>query len=421
MSISVRRRRLPAAAWLALAFALPAPVVLSAEAPITLRDALSRTLSSNPSLAADAHALRAQDGLVLQAGLRPNPSVSTEVENVLGSGDAAGIDRAEITLALSQVMEFGALRQARVAVAEQSRLGARVAADIQRFDILAETARRFVLLVSQQELHQLTHLGVELAEKTAEAVERRVVAAKAPLAEQERARVALEQARSRDAHAEHLLQSARHALAASWGAEAPDFGEASADLYQLPAVAPLPQLAAAVAQTPDIAQYLNETRLQSARIELAMAARRPGFELGAGIRHDAGSGDTGLVLSVQMPWALNDRQQGDIAAADALRQRAGAQQQAALVNARTQLFAYYRELEDLRRELTVIRDTTLPLMQDALEHTEYAYQRGRYSYLEWVDAQRALLSLRRDGIDAATAYHLTLIEIERLTGTAVSL
>ena len=93
---------------------------------------------------------------------------------------------------------------------------------------------------------------------------------------------------------------------------------------------------------------------------------------------------------------------------------------AALVQARTQLFRNYRELLDRSREVTALRERALPRMEAALKNTEYAYERGRYSYLELVDAQRELLSVRDSLIDAATEYHLTLIEIERLTGTAVS-
>ena len=59
-------------------------------------------------------------------------------------------------------------------------------------------------------------------------------------------------------------------------------------------------------------------------------------------------------------------------------------------------------------------------MESALKNTEYAFERGRYSYLELTDAQQELLDLRGTLIDAAALYHLTRIEIERLTGAAVS-
>jgi cobalt-zinc-cadmium efflux system outer membrane protein len=55
-------------------------------------------------------------------------------------------------------------------------------------------------------------------------------------------------------------------------------------------------------------------------------------------------------------------------------------------------------------------------MEAALEAARNAYERGRYSYLEWADAQRELVEVQRALIDAATNAHLLRTEIERLTG-----
>lgn len=245
-------------------------------------------------------------------------------------------------------------------------------------------------------------------------------AAKSPLAEGDRALVALERARNADAHAEHELQAVRYELAAAWGASQPDFGEAAADLYTLAPTGTYEELLLALDGTPDIARYLSEARLREAEIELALARRNPGVELGAGIRRDRAGDDTSLLLSFGMPLPIRDRNQGLITESRAQREAALAGHQAARVRARTQLYRHHQELLDRRREVGMLRERALPRMESALRHTEYAYERGRYSYLEWVDAQRELLDVKRDLIGAATQYHLTLIEIERLTGVAVS-
>lgn len=392
----------------------------AADAPLSLRDALSRTLQSNPDLAAYRHVLKAQDGRIAQAGVAPNPTLTADLENVLGTGDTRGFDAAELTIGLSQLIELGGLRDKRVATARIAREGLEAEGDVARLDLVAETARRFVSLVSQQEEHRLAHLAVELAEKTAAAVTRRVEAAASPEAEQDRAAVALERARIADAHAEHELLAARYELAASWGAAEPDFGEAAADLYLLPAVADYPELVAALDRTPDLGRYLTEARLRDSEVALAIAGRRPGIDLGAGVRRIEESKDTALVFSVGIPLPFRDRNQGAIAEAQALRAGAEAGRAAALIKARTRLFRHYRELLDRRQQVGALRERALPRMEAALRNTEYAYDRGRYSYLELVDAQRELLDVRDRLIDAATQYHLTLIEIERLTGTAMS-
>ena len=94
-----------------------ASAALAAEVPLTLREALSRTLQSNPDLAAYQYVLKAQDGLVTQAGLKPNPRLTADLENVLGTGDTSGFDAAELTIGLSQLIELDGLRDKRVASA----------------------------------------------------------------------------------------------------------------------------------------------------------------------------------------------------------------------------------------------------------------------------------------------------------------
>lgn len=415
------RGRPALAALLAPVLLLGQPTPARAEAPaLNLREALSRTLQSSPDLSAYQYVLKAQDARIAQAGLKPNPSLNGSFENLLGTGETRGLKAAEFTLGLSQLIELNDLRGKRVSVARFEKEGLEAEAHIRRLDALAETTRRFVSLVSQQEEHGLTHLAVELAEKTASAVEKRVAAAKSPLAERDRAAVALERAKAADAHAEHELLAARYELAASWGAAQPDFEQVQADLYALPPVNDYDQLLAALEETPDLSRYLSEARLRESEVTLALASRNPGVELGAGLRHLQATQDSALVFSVGLPLPIHNRNQGLIAEAEARKQGAVADRAAALVKARTRLFRDYRELLDLQREVTALKERALPRMESALAATEYAYERGRYSYLELVDAQRELLDLRDALIEAATQYHQTLIEIERLTGTALS-
>lgn len=408
-------RRLVPAVAVGLLYSIAAPA-----AELSLREALSRTIDHNPDLKAYAFVLRAQDGRVQQSRSRPVPTLNASIDNVLGTGATSGLKSAEVTLGLSQWIELGDVREQRVAVAQVGR-DVRVAeGEIRRLDLLAETVRRFVTLASLQESHELTHLGVELARKTLEAVEIRVTAARSPLAERDRAVVALERARIADQHAEHELTAARYELAAMWGSENPDFQSATADLFALPSVTDLAALRLAVENTPDITRYFSEGRLRDSEMRLAMASRRPGVEVGAGIRRLQDTRDMAFVLSFSMPLRVNKINEGAIAESRALRDGAAVDREATLLRARTRLGTLYRELQDRGREVPALRDVALPRMEEALRNTEYAYERGRYGYLELVDAQRELLTLRRDLIDAATEYHLTLIELERLTGTAGS-
>ena len=85
-----------------------------------------------------------------------------------------------------------------------------------------------------------------------------------------------------------------------------------------------------------------------------------------------------------------------------------------------QLFEIYQELRHAITEATALRDIVLPEVDAALKNTQLAFDRGRYSYLEWTDAQRELIATERDRIEASANVHLFLAEIERLTNAPVS-
>ena len=61
------------------------PVSESKGGRLTLADALARTFRRSPELAAFAHDERATEARVLQAGIRPNPEASLNVENFAGT------------------------------------------------------------------------------------------------------------------------------------------------------------------------------------------------------------------------------------------------------------------------------------------------------------------------------------------------
>ena len=65
------------------------------------------------------------------------------------------------------------------------------------------------------------------------------------------------------------------------------------------------------------------------------------------------------------------------------------------------------------------REELLPRLETALEQARYAYERGRFSHLEWTMAQRQLLEGKLRLLESAGRFHLLRIEIERLTGTGL--
>lgn len=392
---------------------------IAALPPLTLGKAVSAALAGNPDLQQFAFRHQAQAARIDSAGLKPAPIFNSELENVLGTGRTRGLDAAEATFALSQVIELGDQRARRQEAARLGIDGIDGARQAAQLDLLAEVARQFIHVASDQEQLKLTHLATELAERTVAEVGRRVRAAKSPEVELHRASILLSRAQVEEEHAEHELITSRIKLAALWGARSAEFGPVTADLFRLPEVGDYAALTIQLAGSPDFLRFASEARQRDADIRVAESRARSHFTVSAGVRRLQEDGDTALVASFSMPLFGARTAQPAIAEARALRAGIDSEAAAATLKAETRLFELVQELKHSITEAEMLRDKVLPEMEEALKETEYAYQRGRYSYLEWVDAQRERVTVQRALIEAAANTHLFNAEIERLTGAPV--
>ena len=387
----------------------------AAAAALTLREAITRTLAHHPDLAAFGFSLRAQDARSRQADLRPAPTLNVALENIAGSGDLQGVDAVEATFSLAQVIELGGKRAARGALAQSGRDAIIVARQAVQLDVLAEVTRRFIHVAADQEQIALTRTATELALQTVAVVEQRVKAAKSPEAELARARILLARARVEQEHAEHELLTSRRKLAAQWGENRADFGAVTADLYALPKPLAFAALVERLHANPDFVRFASEARLRDAEIRLAQTRRSPDVQVSGGIRRLEGSDDQALVLGISVPLFAGRHAEPAIAETQALRERTDAERRAAEVRVEAQLFELHQELKHAITETALLRDTVLPEMNEVLAQTRYAYERGRYGYLEWVAAQREFIDVQRSLIEAAANAHNYRTEIERLT------
>ncbi len=388
--------------------------------PITLRGAIAEAIARNPSLLGFAHRLRAQEARIQTAALPPPVELRAELENFAGTGSASGVDLAEATFSLSRVIEMGNKRALRTGAAEAQRDDLDIERQAAQLDVVAEVTRRFVHVASDQEQLALTQRAAQLAQSSLEAVQNRVTAGRAPDAELNRARVALARAHIEQEHAEHELLSSRRKLAAMWGSTEPSFSAVAGDLYQYPALPEFAALVAGVDRNPDFLRFASEARIRDAEVRLAQARSRSDIAVSAGVRRLEATDDQALVVGVSIPLFARARARGAIEEAQALRLLSDSEQAARRVQVNAQLFEIYQEIRHAITEATMLRDTVLPEVEAALKNTELAFERGRYSYLEWTDAQRELIAAQRDRIEASANAHLLFAEIERLTSAPVS-
>ena len=382
---------------------------------ITLAQALDAALNNNPELQASRYELTAAQARIIQAGKRPNPELNLELENFAGSGQTSGTDSLETTLAFSQVIELGRKRAWRQSVAEADSDLVTLELRARQLDLLADVTRRYIEVVAAQERARFAEENSSLAEKTLAAIDSRVKAARSPVAEGSRAKIALTRAQIERRQAVLALETARSALALTWGRVDAQFSSASADLFAFQPLDSFEALAARIERNPDITRFATNARLRDAELQLAQAQVRPNIALSLGLRNFSDSGDNALVAGFSMPLSIFDRNQGSIREAQARRAQSDAELHATKTRTLGTLFALYRETGAARERAEALRSEALPQARDALAQTQSGYERGRFSFLELLTSQQDLLALNEAAIDAAADYHRLLAELERLT------
>jgi cobalt-zinc-cadmium efflux system outer membrane protein len=262
--------------------------------------------------------------------------------------------------------------------------------------------------------------AVQLAQETVNAIQKRVKAGKSPQADLSRAQAELARMKLNQEDIEHELLSASRRLAAQWGETEPGFTRVSGNLLTLPNTESFATLKTRIDQNPDFARFLSKQRLGEAELRLAEAQRKPNWRVSAGVRRLEFFNDEALVANITIPLALRNKNQGSIAEARSSLAQTEADAIAARIRIETSLFVIYQELQHSLHRAKAFRNEVIPRIEQAMEDTRSAYERGRYSYLEWRTAQEDLLAARSALVGASVDAHLNVIEIERLTGVHIT-
>ena len=359
------------------------------------------------------------DARRLQAGLRPNPELTFEVEDFAGSGDLSGFDASQTTIGIGQVLELAGKREKRVAAAAAEEKLAQLDYEAKRLDVMNQVTQAFIDVLAAQEQRDLAKDLVQLAEKVQEVVRQRVEAGKDSPVEQAKAEVALSSARITLRAAQERLASARQILATAWGGETPRFETAKGDLYKVQVVPGFEQLAGRIPESPAIERWVANEQARRADLTLQKARVTPDLGVNGGLRYAAEGDDTAFVLGLAVPLQVSDRNQAGVQEASVRLAQARENTKAAVLDARTSLSGATEQATSALAEVTALREEILPSAQNTLAAVEEGYRQGKFDYLNLLDAQRTYFDAQQQYLNALTTYHKARTDIELLLGRSI--
>jgi len=405
--------RLAAMAALSLA---PCFSIAQQRQTMSLDDAFARVAETHPDLRLLGHRQHALLAQRDQALLRPPLRISAELENVLGSGDARGLQSAELTLGLASVFERGGKLDARRSLAERRIDALAVERETRRLDLLGETARRYLAMVAAKSHREIAELDIAQRKRAVAGARQRLQAGASPESVVLTAQAALARAELDRDRAQQRYAAARQYLAALWGERAPGFDIARADPLALPQLDDAQALAALLDRTPELRQFADERRVREARLQLARSDSSADLDWSVGLRRLQATGDFGLVAGLSLPLGAPARAQPAIRAAEADLASLEIERESKDMALYSTLIEAHGRYRVAQAEVARLRDDVLPKLAKAEAAAERAYRAGAISYLEWAQLQSERTAMRRQQLEVALDAQRALIELQRLTG-----
>lgn len=377
----------------------------SAQIPLSEHEAVAQALSSHPLLAASTEHVAALQATQAQAGLRPNPRVYFQMENLRSYG-SPGFNfgnEADTFGYLSQVFETAGKRSRRAEAAGAAVRKAALERELKAREIAGRVKLAYWNAASSRKLYELLRENAGTFRRIVEYHEARV--REGATAEADLLRVRIENERLEIAANSARLEAERsriHLFREMGQSEFPPVRFSDA----LESVIPAPE--------PDVSRALSartEMRLAQANVEYAQTLLRlekaqstPDLDVLFGYKRTAGFHT--MLGGLQAALPLSDRNQGNIAAAE--REIKVAQSNLAATGAlvRAEVQSARRDFEARSRQVS----SELPALRDHAEETSRialaAYREGGTDLLRLLDAEQMR-------IDTQLLYYRTLAEYQQ--------
>lgn len=376
---------------------------------LTLESALQSAFAGNPDLAAAQWEIDIAQGGRQQAGLIPNPVASWDAEDTRRSTRTT-------TVKLSQTLELGGKRGARIEVASRAQEAAAQELEQRRNLLRAEVIDGFYGALWAQERLELAQRSMALAERGLVIANGRVTAGKASPVETTRAQVEVSQIRLERSRAEIGVSDAYRRLAAITGSATIGFERVEAGAVNTPALPSATQLLARLESTAELRLAQLQIQQRDAGLGLEKAQRIPDLDISIGSQYDASVRERVNLVGVSMPIPLFNRNQGNVLAASRRADQARDLRNATELRLRTET----RQALDLwataNSEVRAFNQVILPAAQSAVDSATRGFEMGKFNFLDVLDAQRTLIAARTQYLAALAQATDAWVRIERIYG-----
>ena len=408
----------------------------SGQAPVAERmsveQAIQEVLAQNLALRAELERIPVAEGQLRQAGLIPNPILSSTA-----SSDRVYANEGEggQSLGIQQELETAGKRRYRSLTARGDLERVRHETETTQRDLIARTQKAYFTLVQAERDLNLARETSAILRRFVDLNAERVKVGEAPGVELNLAKIELARSQRNEQEFERLDREATVGLnllmGRTPGSPIIPTSDFAAPLLSLPPDQEL--IDYALQHRPEVLAADSNVEARTAALRLARAFRFPNVTLGAGYQKQnsiigaSGPPTTGqpsqflrhdqqLAFQATLPLPLFNRNQGNIASAD--HERRSAEEAAqylrnVVTNEIATALANYRSRVQTR---ALYEGSVLPQLQRNVEAIQEAYRLGNESIFAVIQVQRTFFDTRREYLQTLLDLELDRIDLEKAIG-----
>jgi cobalt-zinc-cadmium efflux system outer membrane protein len=401
------------------ALAASSSAVSAAGPHLGVDDLIRQVLRHNPDIrAAQAQTLSAQAG-IQSAQAWANP----RIDAIQGRNDSRlpGLVPGVVQgWGVSQFIENPRARQFRTEAARASAKDSLHQAQAVRNDLITQVRLRFNEGLLHQAQAQAAAESVTLLEKVRELVRLKVEIGEAPKYEIIKADAEIINARERLQTASLMAQQAQLEINRMAANQLPSGWHLVGDLSAIPDMMSIDQMhALALKHNPTVLSLQTELERLTSELNGAKTQKWPGLEVRYNETLDPEWRQSYLGVGMHIP--LLDQRQGPIAQASADLERAQIRLLGRQNELRQQILLAWKSMEIARLRIAALSQGSLREALAALRVSEAAYRFGERGFLDVLDAQRVLRSVRADIIDARYQLQISRVALDQLMGHEAAL
>jgi len=396
--------------WM-LGLLLALPLIGRAES-LTLERALELAERHSPRLqSAFAEVERSRSG-IRTARAYPNPEVEAMTGGVRGRLPGVQSGRGA-SLMIGQPIDLPNQRAPRIRAAEAGLEGSRYAAEEARLLLRTDVKQAFYTALRRKAEYLLFLDNQKLLEQIRDRIELSVKVGERPRFELVRIEAELSSAVNQATSARLRITQALAVLRVLIGGQLPQEFDVAGELGTTTLTETYGTLQTQVLDRhPALKRSRAELLRAENRLEAERALKVPRPTLFAGIDRDPEQSRAQFGVSIPLP--LWDQRQGPIGEAVALFQQSALAQEQTRIELMGELEINYNRLLVARQQIAAYEGGLIRQAESSLKVAEAAFKFGERGFIEVLDAQRVLRTIRAEFLNARFEKQSALVELERL-------